>query len=119
MTAAMTKKPAVMEKKPAGKKLPKAHAIQLEIQSAEMIHDLAEEVAEILWERFQIECRWDALEDAELITHITDLSSLSSPHAGANRAGRDPARDRKAAGRLSPMVGLRNIAEPGSKAPAP
>jgi len=30
-----------------------------------MVHELATEVAEILWERFQIECRRDALEDAE------------------------------------------------------
>jgi hypothetical protein len=83
--SAVTKK-AVMAKKPAGKKPPKAHAIQLEIQSAEMIHELAEEVAEILWDRFQIECRRDSLEDAELITHITDLSSLPSPHAEATPA---------------------------------
>lgn len=70
-------------KKPAGKRLPKVHAIQLEIQAAEMVHELAKEVAEILWARFQIECRRDALADAELVTHITDLSSLPSPHAEA------------------------------------
>jgi hypothetical protein len=70
-------------KKPAGKKPASAYAIQLEIQAAEMVHEVAREVAEILWERFQIECRRDALADAEIITHIIDLSSLPSPHAEA------------------------------------
>jgi hypothetical protein len=74
-------KPA--EKKPAGKKPASAYAVQLEVQAAEMVHELAREVAEILWERFQIECRRDALADAEIITHIVDLSSLPSPHAEA------------------------------------
>ena len=70
-------------KKAGGKKAASAYAIQLEIQAAEMVHELAMEVAEILWERFQIECRRDALADAEIITHIIDLSSLPSPHAEA------------------------------------
>lgn len=84
--AVKSKKPAVKKpaaKKAGGKRPPKAHAIQLEIQAAAMIHELAKEVAEILWEQFQIECRRDALEDAEIITHITDLSSLPPPHAEA------------------------------------
>jgi hypothetical protein len=70
-------------KRQTGKKPRNAHAIQLEIQAAELFHDLAREVAEILWARFQIECLRASLEDAKIVTHITDLSSLPSPHAEA------------------------------------
>jgi hypothetical protein len=78
-----TAKAAGAAKKPTGKKPRNAHAIQLEIQAAELFHDLAREVAEILWARFQIECLRASLEDAKIVTHITDLSSLPSPHAEA------------------------------------